>query len=83
MPLAQPPALGSHSSFALTSPEMTVLPTFLVLPCGQQGDSGHFSHTIHVHGVLRARITEWFAILSSSGPRFVKTLLGGPAWHDP
>ena len=29
---------------------------------------------ILVHGVLRARILEWFTILSSSGPLFVKTL---------
>ena len=28
-----------------------------------------------VHGVLMARILEWFAIISSSGPRFVRTLL--------
>ena len=41
-----------------------------------------------VHGVLTARILEWFAIPSSSGPRFVRTLcydppvLGGPAWHN-
>ena len=38
-----------------------------------------------VHGVLMARILEWFAIPSSSGTRFVSTLhydpsvLGGPA----
>jgi len=31
-----------------------------------------------VHGVLTARILEWFAILSSSGPHFVRTL-----HHDP
>ena len=40
-----------------------------------------------VHGVLKARILKWFAILFSSGPRFVRTLhhdpsvLGGPTWH--
>ena len=40
-----------------------------------------------VHGVLVVRILEWFAILSFSGPRFVRTLhydpsvLGGSAWH--
>ena len=40
-----------------------------------------------VHGVLWARILEWFAIPSSSGPWFVRTLyygpsvLGGPAHH--
>ena len=40
-----------------------------------------------VHGVLAVRILERFAIPSSSGPRFVRTLhcdpstLGGPAWH--
>ena len=40
-----------------------------------------------VHGVLMARILEWGAISSSSGPWFVRTLhydlsvLGGPAWH--
>ena len=37
-----------------------------------------------VHGVLKARILKWFAIPSSSGPHFVRTLhhdpsvLGGP-----
>ena len=31
-----------------------------------------------VHGVLKARILKWFAILFSSGPRFVRTL-----HHDP
>ena len=42
-------------------------------------------HTFH--RVLQARILEWIAISSSSGPRFVRTLhydpsvLGGPAWH--
>ena len=40
-----------------------------------------------VHGVLKARILKWFAILFSRGPRFVRTLhhdlsvLGGPPWH--
>ena len=30
-------------------------------------------HSLYTaHGVLVARILEWFAILSSSGPRFVK-----------
>ena len=44
-------------------------------------------HTVHVHGVLMARILERFAIPSSIGPCFVRTLhydpsiLGGPAWH--
>ena len=39
------------------------------------------------HGVFSARILEWFAIPSSSGPCFVRTLLcdpfilGGPLWH--
>ena len=39
-----------------------------------------------VHGVLKARILEWFAIPSSSGPRFVRTphydpsFLGCMAW---
>ena len=33
-----------------------------------------------VHGVLVARILEWFAIPSSSGPRFVKTLHCDPSW---
>ena len=37
--------------------------------------------------VLKARIMKWFAILFSSGPRFVRTLhhdlsvLDGPTWH--
>ena len=40
-----------------------------------------------VHGVLKARILKWFAILFSSRPYFVRTLhhdmsiLGGPTWH--
>ena len=40
-----------------------------------------------VHGVLKARILEWFAIPFSTGPRFVRVLhhdlcvLGGPTWH--
>ena len=29
---------------------------------------------IYVHGALEARILEWFAIPSSSGPGFVRTL---------
>ena len=39
-----------------------------------------------VHGILTPRILEWFAISSSSGPHFVRTLhcdltiLGSPAW---
>ena len=42
-----------------------------------------------VHGVLAARILEWFAISSSRGPCFVRTLhydlsiFGGPAGHGP
>ena len=56
--------------------------------------SGEFIFQCHiflplytVHGVLKARILKWFAILFSSGPRFVRTLhhnlsiLGGPTWH--
>src|SRR5574340_1169265 len=40
-----------------------------------------------VHGVLKARILKWFAILFSSGPHSVRPLhhdppiLGGPIWH--
>jgi len=40
-----------------------------------------------VHGVLKARILKWLAILSSSGPHFVRILhydppvLGGPTRH--
>ena len=40
-----------------------------------------------VHGVLKARIQKWFAIPSSSGRHFVRTLhhdpsiLGGRTWH--
>ena len=43
---------------------------------------------LFVHGVLLARILEWFAIFSSSGPHFVRTLhyidpsiLGSCTWH--
>ena len=44
----------------------------------------HF-HDVLAHGLLTARIVDWFAIPSSSGPHFVRTLhcdlsvLGGPA----
>ena len=40
-----------------------------------------------VHEVLMASIVGWFAVSSSSGSRFVRTLhydppvLGGPKWH--
>ena len=40
-----------------------------------------------VHGVLKARILNCFAVPFSSGPHFVRTLsydpsvLGGPTWH--
>ena len=40
-----------------------------------------------VHGVLKAKILKWFAILFSSGLRFVRAVhhdpafLGGPTWH--
>ena len=40
-----------------------------------------------VHGILKARILKWFAIPSSSGPHFVRTLrhdlsiLSGTTWH--
>ena len=43
-----------------------------------------FFHT--VHGILKAKILKWFAILIS-GPHFVRTLhhdpsiFGGPTWH--
>ena len=42
-------------------------------------------HTIH--GILKAKILKWFAIPSSSGPYFIRTLhhdpsiLGGPTWQ--
>ena len=46
------------------------------------------SRSLHVvHGVLLARILEWFAIHSSSGPCFIRALhcdpsiSGGPSWH--
>ena len=48
-----------------------------------------FISLVHpIHGVLTARILEWFAIPSSSGPHFARTLhydpsvLSGPAQHD-
>ena len=40
-----------------------------------------------VHGALKARTLKWFAISSSSGPHFVRTLhhdlsiLGSPTWY--
>ena len=46
-----------------------------------------FHFLLTVRGVLKASILERFAIPSSRGPRFVRTLhcdlsvLGGPAWH--
>ena len=49
---------------------------------------GLIFRTFHsVHGILKARILQWFAIPFSSGPCFVRTLhhdpsvLGGPTWH--
>ena len=49
----------------------------------------HIFFPYHVaHGVLTARILEWFAIPSSLGPRFVRTLyydppvLGGPVCRN-
>ena len=49
---------------------------------------GHIFLPFHtVHGVLEARILEWFAIPSSLGLHFVRTLhhdlsiLDGPTWH--
>ena len=48
--------------------------------------SYHFAFPT-VHGVLKARILKWFAILFSSGPHSVRPLhydppvLGGPTWH--
>ena len=40
-----------------------------------------------VHGVLKARMLQWFAIPFSSGPRFVTLhhdlfILGSPTWND-
>ena len=46
-----------------------------------------FLHFHTAHGVLKARILKWFAILFSSEPHFVRTLhhdlsiLGGPTQH--
>ena len=40
------------------------------------------------HGIPKGRILEWFSIIFSSGPPFVRTLhydlsiLAGPSWHD-
>ena len=48
----------------------------------------HFLLFHTVHEVLAARILEWVAVSSCSGPCFVRILhydlsfLGGPAWHD-
>ena len=48
---------------------------------------GTFCLFILLHRVLSARILQWVALPSSSGPSFVRTLhcdpsvLGGPAWH--
>ena len=60
----------------------TFQPEVLIFRC-------HIFLTFHtVHGVLQARILEWVAISSSSGPCFVRTLhyelsiLGGPAQHS-
>ena len=45
-----------------------------------------FSPFHTVHAVLEAKILEWFAIPSPSGPHFIRTLrhvlsvLGGPVW---
>ena len=37
-------------------------------------------HTVHIRGVLSARILEWFSIPSSSGPWFVRTLHPSVWW---
>ena len=60
-----------------------------LLACGARLPVSYLSAFHRVHGVLVARILEWFAISSSRGPRFVRTLhydlsiFGGPAGHGP
>ena len=57
--------------------------------CGEFIFQCHIFLPFHttVYEVLKARILKWFAIPSSSGPHFAKTLhhdlsiLGGPTWH--
>ena len=79
---------GSFSSFFLelflhSSPVAYWAPTNL----GSSSFSIIFLPLHTVHGVLKARILKWLAILFFSVPRFVKTLhhdpsiLGGPTWH--
>ena len=55
-----------------------------------RGSSSSIFSPFHtVHGILQARIQEWFAISSFSGPHFVRTLhcdmsiLGGPTHASP
>ena len=54
--------------FFLSSVLDTFQPSVLIFQCRV------FLPFHTVHGVLAARILEWLAILSSSGPRFVRTL---------
>ena len=76
---------GAISNCLPLFPSSSMLDTFwpggLIIQC-------HTFLPFHtVYGVLEAGILEWFAIFSSSGPHFVRTLhydpsiLGGPAWH--
>ena len=59
----------------------------LTSPTNLVGLSSDVTSFYTVHGVLAARILEWFAISSLSVPRFVRplhldpSLLSGPAWH--
>ena len=74
-------AISNYPLFFLSSILDTFQPGGLIFWC-------HIFLPFHtVHGVLVARILQWIAIPSSSGPRFVRTLhydwsiLGGPAQH--
>ena len=75
---------GAVSNCPLLLPS-SVLDTFWLRAGGSSSSAIPFHHSPRV---LQARILEWVAISSPSGPCFVRTLhydlsgLGGPAWHS-
>ena len=68
------PITNSQSSLRLTSIE-SVMPSSHLILCRPL-------LFLFVHGVLKARILKWFAILFSSGPHSVRTLHHDPLFLD-
>ena len=50
------------------------------MTCGVHLSMSYLFSFHSVHGFLKARILKWFAILFSSGLRFVRTLHHDPSW---